>query len=325
MQPNAPVISTTNLVKRYGSVTALDGIDLNVPQGLIYGFLGPNGAGKTTTIRLLMGFIRPTSGSAHIHGHDCWRDGVRARADLGYLVPADALYPNMTGNALLEYMATLSARPPRLRQTLLEALELGQDVLKRQLSTYSKGMKQKLALTAAMQTAPPLLVLDEPTDGLDPLVQRSFEQVLAEVRRQGSTIFMSSHDLAEVERSCDRVAIIRDGRIVAEETINELRKKHRRIAEVTFTGTPPAGIEVAIGAEIIRRDGNLVVLSLEGGVASLVRVLAQRDDVADLLLTLPSLEDVFLGYYNLNRNGRTEIAPDSTAPRPHTTAGVARR
>lgn len=324
MLPDGPAIATTNLTKRYGSLTALDGIDLSVPQGVIYGFLGPNGAGKTTTIRLLMGFIRPTQGRARIHGHDCWRDGVKARSDLGFLVPADALYPDMTGNSLLAYMSTLSGKPPHLRHMLLDALELGQEALKRQLSTYSKGMKQKLALTAAMQTAPSLLVLDEPTDGLDPLIQRSFEAVLSEVRRHGSTVFMSSHDLTEVERTCDRVAIIREGRIVAEETISELRAKHRRIAEVTFTGSLPSGLDGLIGSEILRQEGNLVVLSLEGGVAPLLRFLADRDDVADLLLTLPSLEDIFFDYYNPNRNGQRAVNPESTNARPQRSSEVAR-
>ena len=301
MQPDVPAISTANLTKRYGPVSALDGIELVVPGGVTYGFLGPNGAGKTTTIRLLMGFIRPSSGAARIWGHDCWRDGVRARADLGFLVPADALYPDMTGDALLDYMATLSGKPPVLRQLLLDALELGQDALSRRLNTYSKGMKQKLALTAAIQTNPALLVLDEPTDGLDPLIQRSFEAVLRDLRDHGSTIFMSSHDLAEVERTCERVAIIRDGRVVAEETIEDLKRLHLRVAEVTFLGEPPPGLDRLAGIDVTGRDGNRIVLSLGGSVTPLLRFLADRDDVVDLLLSPPRLEDIFLGYYDRSR------------------------
>lgn len=303
MSSDAPAISTTNLTKRYGAVTALDGIDLVVPGGVTYGFLGPNGAGKTTTIRLLMGFVRPTSGAARIWGHDCWHDGVRARADLGFLVPADALYPDMTGYALLDYMAALSRKPPVLRPRLLDALELGQDALNRRLNTYSKGMKQKLALTAAIQTNPALLVLDEPTDGLDPLIQRSFESMLSDLRGSGSTIFMSSHDLAEVERTCERVAIISDGRIVAEETIDDLKRLHHRVAEVIFAGEPPAGLDRLAGIDVTGRDGNRVVLSLEGSVMPLLRFLADRDDVVDLLLSPPRLEDIFLGYYDTSANG----------------------
>jgi ABC-2 type transport system ATP-binding protein len=301
MPSDVAAIATTNLTKRYGSVTALAGIDLVVPSGVTYGFLGPNGAGKTTTIRLLMGFIRATSGVARIWGHDCWHDGVRARTDLGFLVPADALYPDMTGHALLDYMAALSGKPPTLRPLLLDALELGQDALNRRLHTYSKGMKQKLALTAAIQTNPALLVLDEPTDGLDPLIQRSFEAVLRQLCDQGATIFMSSHDLAEIERTCQRVAIIRDGQIIAEEAIDDLKRRHRRVAEVTFAGEPPPGLDRLSGIEVLQRDSDRVVVALEGSVTSLLRFLAGRDDVVDLLLSPPRLEDIFLGYYDASR------------------------
>jgi ABC-2 type transport system ATP-binding protein len=304
MPADVPAISTTNLTKRYGVVTALDEVDLVVPSGVTYGFLGPNGAGKTTAIRLLMGFVRPSAGTARIWGHDCWRDGVRARTDLGYLVPADSLYPDMSGYALLDYMAALSGKPPLLRRRLLDALELGQDALSRRLNTYSKGMKQKLALTAAIQTEPALLVLDEPTDGLDPLIQRSFETMLSDLRVGGATIFMSSHDLAEVERTCERVAIIRDGRIVAEETIDDLKQLHHRVAEVTFAGEPPAGLDRLVGIAVTGRDGNRVVLTLDGSVTPLLRFLADRDDVVDLLLSPPRLEDIFLGYYDTSASGR---------------------
>src|SRR5215216_586600 len=301
MPSDVAAISTTNLTKRYGAVTALAGIDLVVPRGVTYGFLGPNGAGKTTTIRLLMGFIQATSGVVRIWGHDCWHDGVRARTDLGFLVPADALYPDMTGHALLDFMAALSGKPPSLRSVLLDALELGQDALNRRLHTYSKGMKQKLALTAAIQTNPALLVLDEPTDGLDPLIQRSFEVVLRTLRDQGVTVFMSSHDLAEVERTCQRVAIIRDGQIVAEETIADLKHRHRRVAEVIFAGEPPQGLDLLPGIEVLQRDGSRIVTALEGSVTPLLRFLAGRDDVVDLLLSSPRLEDIFLGYYDSSR------------------------
>ena len=310
----------SQLTKRYGSVTALDGIDLAVPAGVTYGFLGPNGAGKTTAIRLLLGFIRPTAGSARLWGHDSWRDGVRARGDLGFLVPADALYPDMTGAALLDYMASLSGRPPILRRLLLDALELGSDALGRRLNTYSKGMKQKLALTAALQTSPALLVLDEPTDGLDPLIQRSFERVLRELRDRGTTIFMSSHDLAEVERTCERVAIIRDGRVVAEETIDDLTGLHRRVAEVTFAGEPPSELAALSGIDVVERDGCRITLSLGGSVTPLLRFIGDRDDVVDLLLAPPRLEDIFLGFYDSSANGQRPESPGATSlPEPRET------
>jgi ABC-2 type transport system ATP-binding protein len=307
MSSDASAISTSKLTKRYGAVTALDGIDLAVPRGVTYGFLGPNGAGKTTTIRLLMGFIRPTAGSARIWGHDCWRDGVRARADVGYLVPADALYPDMTGQAQLDYLAALSGKPPVLRRRLLDALALDNDALRRRLHTYSKGMKQKLALTAALQTDPSLLVLDEPTDGLDPLIQRSFETLLHDLRDAGTTTFISSHDLAEVERICERVAIIREGRVVAEETIGAMKARHHRTAEVTFAGEAPTGLDRIDGVTVVRRDRNCVVLDLGGSVVPLLRFLGDRHDVVDVLLPPPRLEDIFLGYYDVDANGRSPM------------------
>jgi ABC-2 type transport system ATP-binding protein len=331
MPSDVAAISTTNLTKRYGAVTALAGIDLVVPSGVTYGFLGPNGAGKTTTIRVLMGFVQATSGVARIWGHDCWQHGVRARADLGFLVPADALYPDMTGHALLDYMATLSGKPPGLRSLLLDALELGQDALNRRLHTYSKGMKQKLALTAAIQTNPALLVLDEPSDGLDPLIQRSFEEVLRSLRDQGVTVFMSSHDLAEVERTCQRVAIIRDGHIVAEEAIDDLKQRHRRVAEVIFAGEPPPGLDLLPGIEVLLCDGERAVVALEGSVNPLLRFLAGRDDVVDLLLSPPRLEDIFLGYYDSSREveesgSREERIVSSTGrPLDSSTSEVVRR
>src|SRR5918997_3169389 len=331
MPPVVAAISTTNLTKRYGPATALDGIDLVVPSGVTYGFLGPNGAGKTTTIRLLMGFIQATSGEARIWGHDCWHDGVRARSDLGFLVPADALYPDMTGRALLDYMAALSGKRPALLPLLLDALELGQDALDRRLHTYSKGMKQKLALTAAIQTTPALLILDEPTDGLDPLIQRSFEDVLRNLRDQGITVFMSSHDLPEVERTCQRVAIIRDAQIVAEEAIDDLKHRHRRVAEVTFAGEPPPELDLLPAIEVLQRDGSRAVVALEGGVNPLLRFLAGRDDVTDLLLSPPRLEDIFLGYYDSSRGvveswSREErIVSPTVRPLDSSTSEVVRR
>jgi len=289
-------ILVRDLTKRYGSTNALAGVDLAVPRGSIYGFLGPNGAGKTTTIRVLLGFIRATSGEARIFGHDCWRDGVAARSDLGYLVGADALYTEMSGTALLDFATSLTGRPPVLRQRLLDALELGQEALKRRLGSYSKGMRQKLALVAAMQSAPSLLILDEPSDGLDPLIQRNFEETLREMRHGGATVFMSSHDLPEVERLCERVAIVRGGRVLAEETIADLARHHRRQATVVFSGPPPSGLDTAPGVTVLGVEDRTVTLSVEGEIAPLLRALAPHD-VADLLLPPPRLEDIFLGFY----------------------------
>lgn len=303
------VIVTSSLTKRYGRIPALTNLNLAVPPGVIYGFLGPNGAGKTTAIRLLMGFIRPTSGRATMAGHDTWRDGVAARRDLGYLVEADALYPDMSGRDQLDYAATISGRAPVLRRRVLDALELSDDALGRRLGSYSKGMRQKLALTAALQHDPALLILDEPTDGLDPLIQHAFEELLVERRDQGRTVFMSSHDLAEVERVCERVAVVRGGELILEGAVAELTRRHRRTAEVRFAGAVPPSLATLPQTTILRQDGSTVSLAVDGDVTPLVRYLATTDMV-DLLLAPPRLEDIFLGLYDTHApNGRTDAMP----------------
>jgi len=301
-------IATRGLTKRYGHVAALTDVTLTVPVGTIYGFLGPNGAGKTTTIRLLMGFIKPTAGTAGIFGHDTWRDGVAARQDLGFLVPADALYPDMSGQALLAYAARLSGRPPTLQAPLLKALEFPEEALGRRLGTYSKGMRQKLALVAAIQHDPALLILDEPTDGLDPLIQRRFEEFLRELNARGRTIFMSSHDLAEVERVCERVAVVRDGHLVAAETIAGLKRLHRRTASVTFAGPVPDAIAHVPHVALLARSAHRADLAIEGDLNPLLRFLATQQ-VSDFVLAPPRLEDIFLDFYGASANGRAEPEP----------------
>lgn len=297
-------ITIRNLSKRYGEVFALSDASITVPCGKIYGFLGPNGAGKTTTIRLLMGFIKATSGTAQMFGHDCWDDGLNARRDLGFLVTADALYSDMSGIAQLDYAAKLSRRPAVLRDNLLDALELSRSVLQRKLGSYSKGMRQKLALIAAMQHDPALLILDEPTDGLDPLIQRNFEQLLLSLHDQGRTIFMSSHDLAEVERICETVAVIRAGKIVAEETIVDLLRRHSRHVSILFSNTVPEGLASITGIILNTVDGHRAELSLSGNPNELLHFLSLHD-VEEISITPPNLEDIFMSYYGAS----SSIAP----------------
>ena len=290
------MIATHDLSKRYGSITALSRASITVPEGTIYGFLGPNGAGKTTAIRLLMGFLKPSSGRATMFGHDCWRDGLAARRNVGFLVTADALYPDMTGTAQLDYATRLSERPPVLRQRLRDALELSEAALSRRLGTYSKGMRQKLALIAAMQHDPALVILDEPTDGLDPLIQRNFEEFLLGLRDAGRTIFMSSHDLAEVERTCELVAVVRAGVIVAEERIAELRERHASRVSVQFQDAVPDSLDQIPGVAIESLDGLRVELMLKGDPNPLVQYLALHP-VVDLTINRASLEEIFMAYY----------------------------
>ncbi|MDP8908504.1 MAG: ABC transporter ATP-binding protein [Chloroflexota bacterium] len=275
---------------------ALTDVSLSIPRGTIFGFLGPNGAGKTTAIRILMGFLQADAGEARIFGHDVWRDGVAARRDVGYLVTADALYPDMAGRDQLDYTARLSGRPPLLRDRVREAVELDGASLGRRLGTYSKGMRQKLAIIAALQHDPAVLILDEPTDGLDPLIQRNFETLLGEVRDRGTTVFMSSHDLAEVERTCERVAVVRQGRLVANETVADLKRRYQQIATIRFAGGVPAALERVPGVRLAGQEDGAVHLSVGRDVNPLLRFLATTD-VQDFSFQPPRLQDVFMGFY----------------------------
>ena len=294
--PTNELIATSHLTKRYGEHDALVDANITVGAGVVYGFLGPNGAGKTTLIRLLLGFIRPTSGVARMFGHDTWRDGVEARRNIGYLVPASGLYPDLSGNAQLDYAARLSGRLPILREQTLDALELARPDLERKLGSYSKGMRQKLALTAAMQSDPELLILDEPTDGLDPLIQRNFEELIRTMRDRGRTVFMSSHDLAEVERVCERVAVVRSGRIVAEETIANLQERHASRVTVKFRAETPDHLAQVPGVTIHdQRDGRVELL-VTGDPNPLMQLIAAHP-VDEITIERASLEDIFMTYY----------------------------
>lgn len=311
-----PALEFRNVSKTYGSITALNDLSLIVRRGTIHGFLGPNGAGKTTAIRLLMGFLKASSGATRLLGLDAWRDGVVARANVGYLVTADALYPDMSGNDQLAFAAEISGREPVLRARVLDALELGTDALERRLGTYSKGMRQKLAIAAAMQHDPELLVLDEPSDGLDPLVQQRLEELLRERQATGRTVFMSSHDLAEVERTCQEVAVIRNGSLVANGTTSELSRQYQRTAVITFRDVIPDGID-RIGTVVsLDRERGIVELRIGDDINPLIRKLA-TEDVGSLAIREPQLQDVFFSYYghgDANDASRAEaFAPDAAS------------
>jgi ABC-2 type transport system ATP-binding protein len=300
MDHREPAIATDRLTKRFGAVPALIDLSLSVPRGALYGFLGPNGAGKTTAIRLLLGFIRATSGSSQLNGHDSWRDGVRARHDLGFLVQPDALYPDMTGRAHLDHAVRLSGRQPTLQAHLLDALELPRSAVERRLGTYSKGMRQKLALVLAMQHDPGLLILDEPSDGLDPLMQRRFETLLRERHAAGRTIFMSSHDLTEVDRLCERVAIVRGGRLVAEETVAALKGRQRR--RLTAPVAARTALERLPGISPLGVDGDTATYLVDAPLDPVLRALADLQ-VADVTIGPPSLDDIFLAFYERKAEG----------------------
>jgi ABC-2 type transport system ATP-binding protein len=210
-------IETHDLGKRFarGRVVALEDLDLEVAEGEVFGFLGPNGAGKSTTIRLLLGYLHPTTGSATVMGHDIGRGSVAIRRDVGYLPGGIAFWDGSSGERVLDELAAMSGRPPVRRAALLDRLELSGATLRRPVRDYSRGMRQKLGIVQALQHDPALAILDEPSEGLDPLMQRAFYEILDDLRAAGRTIFFSSHVLSEVERVCDRVGIVRRGRLVA--------------------------------------------------------------------------------------------------------------
>lgn len=286
-------VRAVGLSKRFGAVVALEPLDLTVAVGQVFGFLGPNGAGKSTTIRLLLGLARPSAGRAEIFDVPC-TDVVRAHAMLAY-VPADvALWPQLTGAETLELLARVGPGVDRAyRAELVErfALDTG-----RAARTYSTGNRQKVALVAAFATRAPLLVLDEPTSGLDPLMEQEFRAAVREARDRGQTVFLSSHQLAEVDAVCDRVAILRAGRLVDVADVTALRALHRTEVEAGFVGPAPQldGVAGVADVEVLGRDR--IRFTLAGPPAAALHALAGCD-VRSLQVREPSLEEIFLGYY----------------------------
>ncbi len=301
----APAIEIEGLVKDYGRTRALDGLDLTVEPGRIVGFLGPNGAGKTTTIRILLDLIRPTAGTARALGFDAQRDSIQVRERCGYLPGDLRLYEAMRGGDFLDLIDSFRPhkRDRRLRDRLLDDLGLDPTITIRALS---KGNRQKLGLVQAMMHRPELLILDEPTSGMDPLVQQQVARLLESAVRDGGTVFFSSHVLSEVERLSQSVSIIRAGRIVAVEDIARLKARSVHVLEVTFAPAPPEGAFDAIpGVSELRRDGAVVHFQARDGIDALLKAVA-RYRVLDLRTEQPSLEDVFLAYYAENGHPQEE-------------------
>jgi ABC-2 type transport system ATP-binding protein len=289
---SVPAIRTRGLTKHYGDVLALDALDLQVEQGEVFGFLGPNGAGKSTTIRLLLGLIRPTAGSAEVLGVPV-SDVERAHRHLGY-VPGDvALWPQLTGAEVLHLLGNLSGRvDTAYRDELVEQFDL--DVSKRSRS-YSKGNRQKVALIAALMTRPDVLLLDEPTSGLDPLKMEEFQAVVRDAAARGQTVFLSSHLLDEVQEVCTRVGILRSGRLVEVATLDDLRQRGSTVYEIAVDGPVPALAGVPGVQDVVQLD-DVVRVTVTGSPRPLLTELA-RLPVTSLRTRELELEEVFLGYY----------------------------
>jgi ABC-2 type transport system ATP-binding protein len=305
---SVPAIELRGVVKDYGQVRALRGIDLSVEAGQIFGFLGPNGAGKTTTIRLLLDLIRPTAGTAHVLGLDAQRESLEVRRRVGYLPGDLRLYEGMRGHDFLDLVDSFrpDKRDPAYRQRLLERLELDPSLT---IRTLSKGNKQKMGLVQALMHRPELLVLDEPTSGLDPLIQLEVAQLLEEAVADGRSVFFSSHVLSEVERLSHTVAIIRSGSLVAVEDIARLKGRSVHILEVTFAEPPPADLFALPGVRELRRDGNTVHVQSRDSLDAVIKAIG-RHQVVDLRTEQPSLEEIFLAYYSgteSEENGDAEV------------------
>ena len=295
-----PAILTQGLTKAYGRRLGIQGLDLEVHQGEIFGFIGPNGAGKTTTIRLLLDLLHPTSGRAQVLGLDSHRQSVEVRRSVGYLPGEFGLDVRATGRQLVRNFARLRGMAGLGSADDLAA-RLGVD-LDLPTGRLSRGNRQKVGLVQALFHRPALAILDEPTTGLDPLVQDTFLQMLREARAEGRTIFLSSHILSEVERLCDRVAIVRNGRLAALETTESLLEKRRKRVTLVFAdpvdAAGSAGRFAALpGVSDVQAQGNTLSLRLADGIDAVIK-LAARHTLLDLSVEHPSLDEVFLGYYD---------------------------
>ncbi|MFO7549556.1 MAG: ABC transporter ATP-binding protein [Acidimicrobiia bacterium] len=296
-------IQIDGLTKDYGRTRGLEGLDLEVPAGEVFGFLGPNGAGKTTTIRLLLDLIRPTGGRATVLGLDPCRDGVALRRRIGYLAGDFVVDGRQTGTELLTYLSNLRGGVSRARiDELTERLDLDPG---RKVKTLSRGNRQKLGVVQAFMHDPEMLILDEPTSGLDPLLQQEFTALARQAAAEGRTVFMSSHVMGEVQRTADRVGIIRAGRLVTVQDVDDLRHRSMRRIEIRFERPVPIEDFAAVdGVRDLAVDGPMLTCRLDGSADSLVKAAA-RHTVVMLSAEEPDLEELFFHHYG---GGPTDVA-----------------
>lgn len=294
-------ILTDDLTKYFGAVHALEGLSMRVARGEVFGFLGANGAGKTTTIRLLLDLLRPTRGRASVNGFDCRRDSLRARASLGYLPGEMPVYPEITGRQLIAFLASLEAHVPD--PTWIDRLQrrfgLTDAVLHRKFAQLSHGMKQKVGLVQALMGRAPIFVLDEPTAGLDPLMIEAFCETVSELRKEGHTIFLSSHVLSEVERLCDRIALVSAGKLVKLAGMDEIRREFPRRVLVRFRSPAPPPVALP-GVVVLEAHDREWRLELRGELGPVLDN-ARGGEIADIQVDNFRLEDYILGLYEQER------------------------
>ena len=296
-----PVLRTEQLCKHFGRVVALAGLDLEMVAGEVLGYLGPNGAGKTTTIRLLLGLIKPTGGRALIFGLDAQADKVAVHARVAYVPGEATLWPSLTGAETFHLLARMhGGTDVRYRDELIERFNFDPS---RKVRTYSKGNRQKINLIAALASRADLLVLDEPTAGFDPLMEEAFRHSVVEAKANGQTVFLSSHVLSEAEALCDRIAILRGGKLVEVGTLAEMRHLSALTVEASFAGPPPA-VDRLPGVSAVAMNGHQLSCQVRGPIDDLLKVLASAHPKT-LLSREPSLEELFLSIY-----GKQELAGD---------------
>jgi beta-exotoxin I transport system ATP-binding protein len=295
------MLQTRELTKKFGTTTALSSLDLEVEPGEVFGYLGPNGAGKTTTIRLLMGLLRPTAGSSTVCGFDAWRQSVRARAQVGYVPGEPAVYGRLTGQQHVEYLSRLHGSSPYKRaRVVAERLDLD---LTRRTRELSRGNRQKLALVLAFMSSPTLLILDEPSSGLDPLVQQEFHALLREHTALGGSVLLSSHVLSEVQRVADRVGVLRTGHLVAVDRLETLRGRSMHHVHATFAApVDPRAFRAIPGVrDVTVQDRTLSCSAPESALDAIVKQLG-RHTLVDLTCAEAELEETFMEYYGRGEN-----------------------
>jgi ABC-2 type transport system ATP-binding protein len=304
----AAIIEVEKLTKSYGGKRGIVDVTFQVEEGEVFGFLGPNGAGKTTTIRILMALLRADAGTARIASKDCWQDSVEIKRIIGYVPGEPALDPNLTGGQILEYFARLRGGVDQAYlQQLISRLDLDTN---RKFRQYSTGNKRKVVLIQAFMHKPRVLILDEPTSGLDPLNQQEFDGMVGEAKKEGRTVFLSSHVLSEVEKTCDRVGIIRDGRLVKVGGVHELTDIKRFEITISFARQVPvdtfAKLEGVTKVETLD-NGSAVRIAIQGAADAVIKAAAQFP-VVSLTSYEPSLEDIFLRYYERDGQAPKEAA-----------------
>lgn len=290
-------IDIQKLSKRYGKsdVFALKDLTLKVQSGEVYGFLGPNGAGKSTAIRLLMNFIQPTEGTATILGKNIVDDSVEVKKSIGYLTSDTGTYKKMTGRQYLTYLDELqTASSKKYKDDLAKRFKADLD---KKLGDLSRGNRQKISIIQAFMHQPQILILDEPTSGLDPLMQEEFYAIVRESKQRGATIFTSSHIMSEVQKMCDRVGIIREGKLISESRISELSNEAAQTFDITFAKSPPlAKLKSVKGVKSVSSQGNKVTLHMHGKLSPLLKELSNHDVLA-LDTQQLDLEEIFMGFY----------------------------